>query len=217
MEPVSPTRMNLLQRKAQIKLAQQGADLLKKKRDALLKEFMDEVQPLLAARERTQEELDKAMASLIMSLAVDGTEQVESAAFAYAKDISIDIKEKNIWGIKIPEVKSERAPRSLFERGYSITSTSARIDNTASEFEAVVELIINMAPVEIKLKKLGQEIRKTSRRVNALEQILIPNLTQQVRFIRDTLEERAREDVFRLKRLKDKKEKTQKGQSRLTS
>jgi V/A-type H+-transporting ATPase subunit D len=197
--------MNLLQRKAQIKLAQQGVDLLKKKRDALLQEFMAEVQPLLQARSKTQEELDKAIAYLIMSLAVDGPEQVESAALASAKELTIDIKEKNIWGIKVPEVHVGRLTRSLFERGYSITGTSSRIDSTASEFESVVEQIIKMAPIEIKLKRLGQEIRKTSRRVNALEQVLIPSLVVQMRFIRDTLEERAREDVFRLKRLKNKK------------
>ncbi len=207
MEQVSPTRMNLLQRKAQIKLAQQGADLLKKKRDALLQEFMAEVQPLLQARSKTQEEIDKAITSLIVSLAVDGPEQVESAALACAKELSIDIKDKNIWGIRVPEVKAGRITRSLFERGYSITGTSSRIDATAGEFESVVEQIIKMAPIEIKLKRLGQEIRKTSRRVNALEQVLIPNLVVQMRFIRDTLEERAREDVFRLKRLKNKKEK----------
>ncbi|HHT9126730.1 MAG TPA: V-type ATP synthase subunit D [Candidatus Brocadiia bacterium] len=201
MEQVSPTRMNLLQRKAQIKLALQGVELLKNKRDALLKEFMGEVQPLLSVRNEAQKELRKAVDALIMSLAIDGSEKVESAAFAYAEDLTIKMEERNIWGIKIPHVKTEGAMRSPFERGYA-TDTSARIDETASAFKMVIDLIIKMAPIEIKLKRLGQEIRKTSRRVNALEQILIPNLTREMRFIRDTLEERAREDVFRLKRLK---------------
>ncbi len=205
MEQVSPTRMNLLQRKAQIKLALQGVDLLKNKRDALLKEFMGEVQPLLSIRNEAQKELRKAIDALIMSLAIDGSEKVESAAFAYAQDLTIKIEERNIWGIKIPHVTTEGAMRSPFERGHAITDTSARIDETASAFKTVIDLIIKMAPIEIKLKRLGQEIRKTSRRVNALEQILIPNLTREMRFIRDTLEERAREDVFRLKRLKGHK------------
>lgn len=194
--------MNLLQRKAQIKLALQGVELLKNKRDALLKEFMGEVQPLLSIRNEAQKELRKAIDALIMSLAIDGSEKVESAAFAYAQDLTIKIEERNIWGIKIPHVQTEGVMRSPFERGHAITDTSARIDETASAFKTVIDLIIKMAPIEIKLKRLGQEIRKTSRRVNALEQILIPNLTREMRFIRDTLEERAREDVFRLKRLK---------------
>lgn len=205
MEQVSPTRMNLLQRKAQIKLAQQGVELLKNKRDALLKEFMAEVQPLLSVRNETQNELRRAIDALIMSLAIDGTEKVESAAFAYTEELTITMEERNIWGIKVPHIKPAGAMRSPFERGYAITDTSARIDETAASFKTVIDLIIKMAPIEIKLKRLGQEIRKTSRRVNALEQILIPNLSSELRFIRNTLEEREREDTFRLKRLKGRK------------
>jgi V/A-type H+-transporting ATPase subunit D len=202
MEQVSPTRMNLLQRKAQIKLAMQGVDLLKNKRDALLKEFMGEVQPLLSVRNEAQKELRKAIDALIMSLAIDGSEKVESAAFAYAEDLTIKVEERNIWGIKIPHIKAAGTMRSAFESGHASTDTSARIDETAASFKMVIDLVIKMAPIEIKLKRLGQEIRKTSRRVNALEQVLIPNLAREMRFIRDALEERAREDIFRLKRLK---------------
>ncbi|MCP4364772.1 MAG: V-type ATP synthase subunit D [Planctomycetes bacterium] len=208
MQHISPTRMNLLLRKAQVTLAQQGADLLKKKRDALSKEFMAEVQFFVDVKTRTLEKLDKAVASLIMSLTVDGTEHVESAGLPCAERDTIDIREKNIWGTKVPEIEimKKSDTRSLSERGYPITSTSTRIDETAYEFETVVELIITMAPLEIKLKRLGEEIRETSRRVNALEQVLIPELTEQVRFISNALEERTREDVFRLKRLKNKME-----------
>ncbi len=202
--------MNLLLRKAQITLARQGVDLLEKKRDALSKEFMAEVQTFVDVKTRTLEKLDKAVASLIMSLTVDGTEHVESAGLACAERDTIDIREKNIWGTRVPEIEimNKSDTRSLSERGYPITSasTSTRIDETAYEFETVVELIITMAPLEIKLKRLGEEIRETSRRVNALEQVLIPELTEQVRFISNTLEERTREDVFRLKRLKNKME-----------
>ena len=205
MYTISPTRMNLLQKRAQMRLVQHGVELLKRKRDALLKEFMEGVRPLVSARGRISEELHKATTSLIMSLAVDGLERVESAALACNNGLSIDIKERNICGIRVPEVKTHTTP-PLLEGGYSGSGTSPRIDETASEFRAVIESIISMAPMEIKLKRLGREIRKTSRRVNALEQILIPGLAAQVRFIKETLEERAREDVFRLKRLKGKKE-----------
>ena len=198
--------MNLLQRKAQIKLAQQGVELLRNKRDALLKEFMSEVQPLLSARNEAQKELCNAIDALIISLAIDGTEKVQSAAFVYAEELSIKIEERNIWGIKVPHIKPAAGPmRSPFERGYAITETSTRIDETAASFKTLIDLVIKMAPIEIKLKRLGQEIRKTSRRVNALELVLIPNLARELRFIRDTLEERAREDIFRLKRLKGRK------------
>ena len=69
-----------------------------------------------------------------------------------------------------------------------------------------MDLILKVAPVERKLKRLADEIRKTSRRVNALEQRLLPRLAEQVQFIRTALDQREREDIFRLKRLKQKRE-----------
>jgi V/A-type H+-transporting ATPase subunit D len=82
---------------------------------------------------------------------------------------------------------------------------SARIDETADRFEQVIKHAIHVAPVEHKLNILAEHIRRTSRRVNALEQRLLPRLNQQIRFIRNTLDQREREDIFRLKRLKQKK------------
>jgi len=63
-----------------------------------------------------------------------------------------------------------------------------------------------VAATEIKLRKLGEEIKKTTRRVNALEQVVIPRIRGEIRYIAAVLEQRAREDVFRLKRIKKKLE-----------
>ncbi len=91
-------------------------------------------------------------------------------------------------------------------RGYGIHTVSSRIDETATSFEGILNLIIAMASNEVRVKRLGDEIRKTTRRVNALEQVVIPALEEQSRFIERTLEEREREDLFRLKRLKRMRE-----------
>ncbi|HET6947590.1 MAG TPA: V-type ATP synthase subunit D, partial [bacterium] len=64
--------------------------------------------------------------------------------------------------------------------------------------------ILEVAATEIRLRKIGEEIKKTTRRVNALEQVVIPRLRGEIRFITAVLEQRAREDIFRLKRIKQK-------------
>ncbi len=134
------------------------------------------------------------------ALAIDGPEAVACAGPACRRSIDIDIEEQNIWGTRVVNVKSNYPePR---ERHYSTIGTSVRIDETADHFEATLELIIKIAPLEQKLRKLAEEIRKTSRRVNALEQRLLPSLAEQVLFIRRVLDQREREDIFRLKRLK---------------
>lgn len=205
-ETVSPTRMNLLQRKSQIQLAAQGVDLLKNKRDALMKEFFELLRPLVDSREKMTGEMREAWNAFILSLAFDGQAALESAAMAAARDVSLPVKVQNIWGVLVPEAQHARWRRGLFERGYSPLTTSARLDRAAARFERFLESILEMSPLLFKVQKLGEEIRKTTRRVNALEQRVIPRLREEMDYIQSTLEQREREDVFRLKRIKQKTE-----------
>lgn len=206
-QSVSPTRMNLLQRKNQRRIAQQGIDLLKRKRDALVADFFNLVRQSLAARERLAEASKDAYVLLSLAKAWEGREAVEAAALAAKRDILIDVVTRNVWGIRIPEVAGQGLHRGLLERGYSPISTSARTIESTTNFEEVLEAVLAVANTEIKLKKIGEEIKKTTRRVNALEQVVIPRISREIRFINDILEQRAREDVFRLKRIKAKLEK----------
>jgi len=202
VENVSPTRMNSLIKKTQIALAKEGAELLKTKRDALMQEFMNLMHPMVSFRERISDSSKDAFMSLVMAKAVDGVEALRSVAMAAHRDIDLDVQLKKLWGVDVPEVKGRNILRGPLSRGYSPTGVSSRIDETAEKYEKLVNLIIEMASVEIKFKKLAREIKKTNRRVNALEQRMIPNLKAQLKFIRSALDEREREDVFRLKRLK---------------
>ena len=205
-EHISPTRMNLLQRKAQAKLAREGAELLRSKRDALMQEFMELIKPLLARREELAAISQRAFHSLMLAKAIDGEEIINSIALATARDVTVEMDHQKIWGIGIPNIRAEGTfVRSPEDRGYAITQTSARIDETAEAFEEILDAVVRMAPTEVKLKRLGEEIRKTTRRVNALEEMLIPRYEEQITYIRRTLEEREREDLFRLKRIKAKK------------
>jgi len=196
--------MNLITRKSQIKLAQQGAELLKNKRDALIQEFFGLVKPLVSLRKQLAQKFSDAEWKLFLALVFDGPQSVASAAMACRRDLRFGIETKNLWGIRVAELQKTSLTRSSMTRGYALTSTSARIDQAAYAFEELLSHILEVAPIEIKLKKLGEEIKKTSRRVNALEQRLIPRLSSEKRFIQQILEGREREDVFRLKRIKKK-------------
>ena len=205
MEEVRPTRSELLERKQQITLAEQGMDLLKQKRDALLIEFMSVMDETLRLSSDLQRTTNEAQYSLALAKAVDGVVSVRSAAFATRGEITIDMTGTKIMGISVPVVtKGESPVRTSFTRGYAITSVSSRIDESADKFERILDVIIEYADIETRLKRLGEEIQKTNRRVNALEQITVPSLREQVTYIRQALDERAREDLFRLKKVKKK-------------
>jgi V/A-type H+-transporting ATPase subunit D len=201
-EKISPTRMSLLEKKAQITLAVQGADLLKNKRDALIKEFFSLVQDVLNVTDVMDAKAREAIVPLMYAKVFDGEEGLNSAAMAQRRDERFEIVRKNIWGIKIPEVERREVIRHASARGYALAGTSARVNTAARRYEEIVSMIIEMASTQIRVKRLGDEIRKTTRRVNALEQAIIPQSRRQVRYIRQALDEREREDLFRLKRLK---------------
>jgi V/A-type H+-transporting ATPase subunit D len=205
-EAISPTRMNLLQRQNQVKLAQQGVDLLRRKRDALVADFFNIVRRALEARKRLTQSAEDSYTLLGLAKAVEGREVLEAAALADPRRLEVGIDQKNVWGTRIPTITSDGVRRTLLGRGQDPVSVTARTMESADRFEQVVAAFLTVASTEITLRKIGEEIKKTTRRVNALEQVVIPRVRGEIRYIRDVLEQRAREDVFRLKRIKKKLE-----------
>jgi V/A-type H+-transporting ATPase subunit D len=202
MEQANPTRMELIRKNSQIRLAEQGRDLLREKMDALIQEFFRVMQTVSRSRDELEAMADVAQQSLLTALATDDPVTVKSASFATKRGLSLDIKGKNIMGVPVPVIEKKRISKSVFERGYSIIGTSGRIDEAAEKFEGELDLVIGLAETETALKRIGGEIQMTRRRVNALEQVLIPQLKSQAKYIENTIDEREREDLFRLKKVK---------------
>jgi V/A-type H+-transporting ATPase subunit D len=144
VEQVSPTRSELLGRKAQIQLARQGAELLRGKREALVREFLSELQRFVDAREALQRELSDAKQALMRSLTIDGPELVASAALASRRPVRLETTERNIWGTKIVEARTDYLRRQPEDRGFSAVGASARIEDTADRFEATLDLILRI-------------------------------------------------------------------------
>jgi V/A-type H+-transporting ATPase subunit D len=204
MEQASPTRTELLTRRAQIRLAQQGADLLKGKREALVREFIAELKGFVAEREAMSRTLSAAVQALMRCLALDGREAVASVALAARRAVEVELEEKNIWGLRVSQASSDYHARPAGGHRHSAIGASARIEDATERFEEALESLIKVAPLDRKMRRLAEEIRKTTRRVNALEQRLLPALQSEVDYIRAVLDQREREDIFRLKRLKKK-------------
>lgn len=210
MEEIHVTRMELLEKKKQIVLAEQGADLLKRKRDALLIEFMSVMDVALQTSEELQRAAREAAYAISIARAVDGTVALKAAGLAVEKRPFVEITGSYVMGIPIPDINKVSVRRSVLGREWSMLGVSSRIDETAEKMENEVDIIVELAGVETKLKRLAAEIQKTRRRVNALDYIVVPRLKEQLKFIRQSLEERAREDIFRLKKVKKSLERRKK-------
>ncbi|NKQ39452.1 MAG: V-type ATP synthase subunit D [Methanosarcinales archaeon] len=199
---VRPTRMELLKLKKRKILAQKGHDLLEEKRDALIMEFFKRIKNYRKDKAELEIEIKKAFETLIEAQMVIGYTGLEESSYSVNEMKDIEMKVRNITGVKVPLIEKMEFLRESKERGYSFVSTSAKLDEAANSFENVVKNILRLAESEGSIRKLAQEIEKTKRRVNALENILIPKLGNTQNYIKMHLAELEREDFFRRKKIK---------------
>jgi len=204
LRDIKPTRSELIGLKRRIQLSERGYKILKMKRDGLILEFFK----VLAQAKDSQSALTAAHARAeeMMSVAntVEGAIGVKSAAFSVKEVPQIQVRQKNIMGVVVPEIQGSAVTKPLVDRGYGVLGTSSTIDETAAAFEGLVEQIIHSAEIETTMKRLLEEIEKTKRRVNALEFKVIPEQIEARDFIKMRLDEMEREELFRLKRIKSR-------------
>lgn len=204
MEAVSPTRMQLLSLRQQVVIARRGLELLERKREALVREFFAAAESAIDSREGLRQTMQQAHNSLVLLLAMAGREAVTSAAFAARRELAVELVERNLWGVRFPELYHQAAARAVDARGYALTGTTPLLDETARLFEEAVDRALKTVSVEMKLKRIGEEIRKATRRINALNELMLPRMRRQIRRITAHLEEREHEEHFRAKRFKRK-------------
>lgn len=200
---VKPTRSELMKLKNKIKLAKSGYNLLKKKRDGLILDFFEILKKVKNLRLEIVEEYKIALERMNMTRLLESDLKIKSIAMAISQVPEVELTTKNIMGVVVPKITSTAVQKNFMQRGFGIFHSSA-IDETAEAYEKVVEKIVVAAEVETSMKKILKEIEKTKRRVNALEYAVIPQLEKLQEFIRLRLEEMERENIFRLKRIKQK-------------
>lgn len=183
-------------------MAVRGVALLRSKRDALANEFFALTGGLLDDRERLEAGLREAARAVTLARALDGDAVLESLALAGAREVPVEIERRRVWGVPTPDVTAPGLVRDVTARGASPSSVSLCAAEAARTHEVALDLLLAVCARETRLRRLGAEIRKTSRRITALERFLIPGLNREVSRIELVLEEREREDLSRLKRFK---------------
>lgn len=199
---IHPTRMELLILKRRKNLAEKGHDLLKEKRDALIMEFFDILEDVRKLRNDVNEALKEAYDALAMTKMIMGPLKVEEVASSIPPILELDVSTRNVMGVRVPLLRVEEKSESTLISSYGFTDTSAKLDEAVEKFRNALKAIIRLAETEAAVKRLAEEIEKTKRRVNALKYVIIPRLTNTILFIELHLEEREREDLFRMKRIK---------------
>ena len=196
---ISTTRNELLTRKQQLELTRAGYDLLDKKRMALMQEILRLQDEVVTLATDLQIMTSKSRRALAKAEALIGTSGVRSSSMGKKHEIKIELEDDMVMGVHVPKIQNTSAMREFYDRDLCITGTSPVVDEAAESFEQNVDGIIGLADGEFRLSKLMKEILRTTRRLKALEHIIIPRLQAEYNYISMALEERERSEHFSMK------------------
>jgi V/A-type H+/Na+-transporting ATPase subunit D len=194
-----PTRLNLLRSRRRLGRVREGADLLRRKREALVRELLSRARPAVDERERIGRAAAVAYPALVEALADEGSGGVLASAEPL-RDVVVTMRSTQVWGLDIGSVaEAPRLERTVEARGTVPGPTPAPSVEAAAAFETLAQLLVEAAPREMMLRRLGQAVAQTSRQVRALERRVEPALAAAVSTMTGLLDEREREEHLRLR------------------
>ena len=198
---VNPTRMEMKRLQGRLKTASRGHTLLKDKTDEMIRRFITLAEENKRLREETEQELAAALQSFAEARAVTDSRVVEEAILMPSRNVSIQTSSRKVMGIDVPSITVSDSGGEMYP--YSFLSVCEQLDDSVRGLNAVVVKLIKLAETEKTCNMLAEEIEKNKRRVNALENIMIPQLTETIKYIKMKLDESERSATVRLMKVKD--------------
>lgn len=196
-----PTKTNLIKEKRNLQLALQGYDLLEKKREILVIELMNRIDALELLEREIAAMTEKAYASLRKMLLSVGRERALSISSLPVREIRLKASRVSVSGMSLPTLEVHTSEPKLH---YSFMNSFAVCDETVIEFTELLQKLSIAAGMRSIVWHLAREVRKTQRRVNALDKMVIPRSREIVAYIDASLDERERESLYAVKMLKQR-------------
>ena len=203
-QSVTATKIELLKYKRSSQVATMVQKILDDKRKVLLKNIEEMITEATKARGGIWEPLQDVYKSVNEAYLSLGTSTVESVAESAPAVMEVDINIKRVVDVKIPALNvTEKDTKSM---PYGLADTNSAIDRAAKQIKEALPKICKAAEYENSIFSLAKALEKTQKLLNALENVIIPQYQQRIKFILATLEEREREEFAKLKKVKAKME-----------
>lgn len=202
IQNVNPTRMEMKRLKERLKTATRGHKLLKDKTDEMVRQFILLARENKRLRSEVESQLSDALKNFMLAKTVADTRVVEEAVMMPSRRVELQCTKRNLMNIGVPhiEVKQDTAGE-LYP--YSFLSVTSRLDDSVATLDKLIVSLIQLAEVEKTCNMLADEIEKNKRRVNALENIMIPQMEETIKYIEMKLDENERASTVRLMKVKD--------------
>ncbi|MBN1405751.1 MAG: V-type ATP synthase subunit D [Candidatus Omnitrophica bacterium] len=197
---VKPNRMELLKLKRRIAIARRGHKLLKDKQDELMRKFMSTIEDTKSLRFEVEKALKEIFIDFIEARSVNSAGLIDEQLAARKAVLEVAYSTERFLNLGLTGFAIKNIPA---EPEYSFFTTTSSLDRALANFRGILSKLVALAQAESRIKLLAEEIKKTRRRVNALEYILIPNLIDTVRYINMKLAEFERSSLTRLMRVKE--------------
>jgi V/A-type H+-transporting ATPase subunit D len=197
---VNPTRQELLRLKRRLGLAQKGHKLLKDKQDELVRNFLEIIEDTRKLRVQADEESQAVYQSYALAEGVVGGAALEHLFAVPGARTDITSGTRSIMNLKVPKFQVEVTGDPY---DYGTGSSSVLVDQSVRRYKGLLETLLKLAELEKTALLLAEEIERTRRRVNALEYILIPNITDTIRYITMKLSEMERSNLTRIMKVKE--------------
>jgi V/A-type H+-transporting ATPase subunit D len=201
---LAATKTNLLRLREQLQFAAQGYDLLDQKRNILIMELMALVDQCVDHQQRVEAALAGAFRSLEQAVLRMGRLRAAHCASAVNIEANIGLRARKVMGVSLPVVDTTFAEHAPY---FSPMATTAWIDGSVEGFKDALVILGKLAELKISVLRLAHEVRKTVRKVNALEKIAIPDIRESLKSVQDRLEESERDMFVLMKQVKQRLEK----------
>ena len=194
------TKIELLKYKHSSKVASMVRNILDDKRKVLLKNIEEMIDEAMKARGGIWDPLQDIYKSVVESYLALGTNTVDAVAEMTPAVMEVDVSVRRIVDVKVPtltitEKKTESIP-------YGFADTNVSMDRAAKQIKELLPRICKAAEYENAIFSLSKALEKTQKLLNALENVIIPQYQQRIKFIVSVLEEREREEFVKLKKVK---------------
>lgn len=197
---VNPNRMELLKLRKRLLLAQRGHKLLQDKLEEMMRRFMLILKDIDQANDDFKKRTSSVVKDLLYCRITSSKDDFKEAISKIKTEIKLDIASTRIMNVKVPTFNLEAVS---FDKNYDFYKTSAQMDFVVAESADYIKSLLRLAQLVKTLDILSYEIERTRRRVNALEYILIPAITDTIRYITQKLNELERGNLVRLMRVSD--------------